>query len=435
MSVGSASILPQCFPVKNLHLRDGRSRYRETLLEYIHWLGTLTDEEAIAHLTGIEGIGRDSATTFLKNREEIITSIERHPTSMIAKNRVLHAILIQQEGEFKKRLLSRAALADEPVTTDTKRLIRMPTSLHGGSGMRVQPLELRDLQDFEPLVDAVVFSMRDVRVDLIHAVTIPMLGSTYELQKGINTVPGSGSSVPLLPWHGGNQLKRRRHVGPMGLDDLRIILLSERETGRLTAVAPDLFDRGHTELASLISKVYAFEDPLSEEARSLIEETLAIKETLRELFALRSRKILALTIMHAEGNYYDREEVKRMVPVEKEMFETVTASIEQCKGILLHNVPHRQKNSGTPETVESDEPEMEQDEDSSRADILYATPKTDAPLSPQCVLVRVLEDMESFMGIDGRIYTLSKGDIVTLPERNAAVLSERNIVLNMNLCK
>jgi len=224
-------------------------------------------------------------------------------------------------------------------------------------------------------------------------------------------------------------------MGRLGLDDLRSILLSERETGRLTAVAPDLFDRGHVELASLISKVYAFEDPLSEEARSLIEETLAIKETIRELFALRSRKILALTIMHAEGNYYDREEVKRMVPIEKEMFETVTASIEQCKGILLHNVPHRPKNIGIPETVESGEPEMEQDEDSSRATDLYPTLKTNAPLSSQCVLVRVLEDMESFMGIDGRIYALSKGDIVTLPERNAAVLSERNIVLNMNLCK
>jgi DNA replication factor GINS len=226
-------------------------------------------------------------------------------------------------------------------------------------------------------------------------------------------------------------------MGKPGLDDLRSTLLSERETGRLTAVAPDLFDRGHTELASLIGKVYAFEDPLSEEARSLIEETLAIKETLRELFALRSRKILALTIMHAEGNYYDREEVKRMVPVEKEMFDTVTASIEQCKGILLHNIPipHRPKNIGTPEIVESGEPEMEQDEDSSTATGLYATPKTNASLSLQCVLVRVLEDMESFMGIDGRIYTLSKGDIVTLPERNAAVLNERNIVLNMNLCK
>ncbi len=221
----------------------------------------------------------------------------------------------------------------------------------------------------------------------------------------------------------------------MRLDDLRSILLSERETGRLIAVAPDLFDRGHTELASLISKVYAFEDPLSDEARSFIEETLAIKETLRELFAIRSRKILALTIMHAEGNYYDREEVKRMIPVEKEMFETVTASIEQCKGILLHNVPHHAKNIGTADTDTSVKPEFEEDEDMSAANGLFETPKANAPLLPFSVLVRVLEDMESFMGIDGRIYTLSKGDIITLPERNAAVLSERNIVLNMNLCK
>jgi len=224
-------------------------------------------------------------------------------------------------------------------------------------------------------------------------------------------------------------------MGTLGLDDLRSILLSERETGRLTAVAPDLFEKGHAELASLITKVYAFEDPLSDEARSLIEETLAIKETLRELFAIRSRKILALTIMHAEGNYYDREEVKKLVPGEKEMFETVTASIEQCKGILLHHIPHHQKIIGTPKTGITDESDIEPDEDSVSPTELYATPATNTPLSPQCVLVRVLMDLEAFMGVDGRIYALSKGDIVTLPERNAAVLSERNIVLNMNLCK
>ena len=164
-------------------------RYRETLLEYLQWMGTLTDKEAMAHLVALEGVGRDPATAFLKKRAEIIADIERNTTSTIIKNRVLQAILSGQEGEFKKRLLSRAALADEPVTTDTKRLIRMPTSLHGGSGMRVQPLELRDLPDFEPLVDAVVFSMRDVRVDLLHPVTVPMIGSTYELKKGITTVP------------------------------------------------------------------------------------------------------------------------------------------------------------------------------------------------------------------------------------------------------
>jgi DNA primase small subunit len=166
-----------------------QNRYRETLIEYLRWLGSIPPEEAMAHLTEIDGIGKDSAATFLKNREEFLTEIARHPSGMIFKNRALGIIVSQTEGEFRKRLLNRAALADEPVTTDTKRLIRMPTSLHGGSGMRVQPLELRDLHDFDPLVDAVVFGTRDVRVNLNFSMKMPMLGSTYELQKGITTVP------------------------------------------------------------------------------------------------------------------------------------------------------------------------------------------------------------------------------------------------------
>jgi DNA primase small subunit len=55
--------------------------------------------------------------------------------------------------------------------------------------MRVQPLELRDLSEFDPLVDAVVFSTRDVKVDMRFALNIPMLGSTYDFKKGIITVP------------------------------------------------------------------------------------------------------------------------------------------------------------------------------------------------------------------------------------------------------
>jgi DNA replication factor GINS len=221
----------------------------------------------------------------------------------------------------------------------------------------------------------------------------------------------------------------------MKLDDLRSILLSERETGRLTAVAPDIFEKGHAELAAITKKVYAFEDPFSDDARALIDETLSIRETIQDLFAIRSRKIIALTIMHAEGNYYDREEVKRMIPAEKEMFEQMTASIEQCQGILLHNIPHTlnaprhavsvDESASVPEPCEEEEP----------GEGPGALPAPANPLAHPCVLVHVLGDMDSFMGVDGRIYTLAKGDIVTLPERNAAVLSERNIVLNINLCK
>lgn len=224
----------------------------------------------------------------------------------------------------------------------------------------------------------------------------------------------------------------------MKLDDLRSILLSERETGRLTAVAPDIFEKGHAELAAITKKVYAIDDPFSDDARSLIDETLAIRETLQDIFAIRSRKILALTMMHAEGNYYDREEVKRMIPPEKSMFEQITAGIEQCQEVLLHNTPHVTHAPLPLFTGDEDagEPEMVMEEGETGQELPHApqiVPKS--PIVHPCALVRVLQDMESFMGVDGRIYTLSKGDIVTLPERNAAVLGERNIVLNINLCK
>jgi DNA replication factor GINS len=221
----------------------------------------------------------------------------------------------------------------------------------------------------------------------------------------------------------------------MKLDDLRSILLSERETGRLTAIAPDVFSKGHAELAAITKQVYASEDPFSDEARALIDETLAIRETLQDLFAIRSRKIIALTVMHAEGDYYDREEVKRMIPAEKELFDQITAAFGQCQGALLYNAPRpiTTVHPAEPEEDAGEPAAMEAAEET--ATVVVGQPKPAQVLEHPCVLVHVLEDMDTFLGVDGRTYSLTKGDIVTLPERNAAVLSERNIVLNINLCK
>jgi DNA primase small subunit len=165
-------------------------RYRDTIIDYLQWLGTLPKKDAVTHLSAIPGIGKVSAEDLLEQREVIVAELTHSPTATLLKKfRGLSLIVSAEGGEFKKRLLERAALADEPVTTDTKRLIRMPTSLHGGSGMRVQQIEARDLAAFDPLTDAVVFGTRDVRVDIRLSLTMPMLGSTYQLAKGITTVP------------------------------------------------------------------------------------------------------------------------------------------------------------------------------------------------------------------------------------------------------
>ena len=60
-----------------------------------------------------------------------------------------------------------AAETDEPVTSDMKRLIRMPSSLHGKSSLKVISMSRNDLDGFDPLKDAVVFGQDDVEIDVL----------------------------------------------------------------------------------------------------------------------------------------------------------------------------------------------------------------------------------------------------------------------------
>jgi DNA primase small subunit len=87
-----------------------------------------------------------------------------------------------------------SAHTDEPVTADIKRLIRMPNSLHGGSGMRVVPLSLSEFRDFDPLNDALVFSEKMIEIEIISPLkpqfsNVEMKGKSFTVSEGKNSLP------------------------------------------------------------------------------------------------------------------------------------------------------------------------------------------------------------------------------------------------------
>lgn len=216
-----------------------------------------------------------------------------------------------------------------------------------------------------------------------------------------------------------------------GLDELRKALLSERETGRLLQIAPDYFDRAKINLQALREKVQSSEDPFSDDVQKMILETKSIEQTLVDLFAIRAGKILSLAEGRAQGLFIDREEVKRMIPAEREMFDRISESISTCREALVQvgsplHIPVPAEPAGPSPAV----PGPAGDPNEARGG--QPGPLTAAPAY---ALVRVLSDLDPFMGVDGMTYALGKGDIVMLPERNAEVLVGRNIALNINVGK
>ncbi len=168
------------------------ARYRDSLCEELQRIRDMGVKDGVKYLSSLRGVGKESARLLVEGMDMVIASAGdlSSPVSFM-KNNALRALIEEDYEPLKRLILSKAALTDEPVTTDIKRLIRAPGSLHGGSGFRVTELaSVADLESFDPLVDAVVnFGRNEVSVECPFSLTMPMMGQVYTIEKGVNRVP------------------------------------------------------------------------------------------------------------------------------------------------------------------------------------------------------------------------------------------------------
>ncbi len=168
-----------------------------SMISFVEQIRSLDEEEAVKILSSVEGIGRRNASKFYRSlmRDDVLERIRRGESLDFfwGSSKVWKPLIegyLEEVGVslgFSRDLES--GETDEPVTTDVKRLIRFPLSLHGGTGLRVTPLSVGALESFEPLRDAVVFGDRPVEVCLRGPFSIEMRDESFDLDEGPAEVP------------------------------------------------------------------------------------------------------------------------------------------------------------------------------------------------------------------------------------------------------
>lgn len=133
-------------------------RVHERLVSYTEHLRELPEADALAELQKLDGVGEKTART-------IYGVLQNNPEGVRAGN----VELGPGAGTLVRALADRVvdeetAPIDEPVTTDVRRLIRLPGSLHGGTGFVVRRLDREAVADFEPTRDAVADRFRGQRI-------------------------------------------------------------------------------------------------------------------------------------------------------------------------------------------------------------------------------------------------------------------------------
>jgi DNA primase small subunit len=163
-------------------------RIHGRLLEVVDELRAAEEEAALERLQAYEGIGTGRAgkilETAVERREAVAAGdLELGGTGMRRLVKLLAEEVRAEQG----------AHVDEPVTTDTNRLIRLPGSLHGGTGLAVTRIERDDLPEFDPLTDAVPATFREqaVRIEVPEGAGggTPFEGGSFTVNEGITSVP------------------------------------------------------------------------------------------------------------------------------------------------------------------------------------------------------------------------------------------------------
>jgi DNA primase small subunit len=90
---------------------------------------------------------------------------------------------------------------DEPVSSDVKRLIRAPGSLHGKTGLRAIPLSRDQVDRFDPLVDAVVLGDDPVAINVSRPIQFTLKGEPFDLKPGVQKLPLYAAVFTILRRH------------------------------------------------------------------------------------------------------------------------------------------------------------------------------------------------------------------------------------------
>jgi DNA primase small subunit len=163
-------------------------RVHRRLLAFVDELASMDEEAALARLQELDGVGEGRAST-------VYGAIQANPEAVREGN--LEAggpgIRTLVESLVGETVTEENAPIDEPVSTDTNRLIRLPGSLHGGSGLAVRRLDRDALEGFDPLTDAVpeTFRSYDIAVEVTEGGAVELDGDSFTLQERVHTVPES----------------------------------------------------------------------------------------------------------------------------------------------------------------------------------------------------------------------------------------------------
>ena len=198
---------------------------------------------------------------------------------------------------------------------------------------------------------------------------------------------------------------------------LRKIQQAEKSSPQLTQIHREFY----TDVRMFLDRLYKrLEEEKKPQKKMLIaEECQNIEKIITNISEQREKKIVLAAVAKARGG---SPNIKPLLDEEKALFDVLYKDIVSFRKQLFSSEDQQT------------EPSIgrKQETSSSQSEQKGSKPKREEKGKNTHPILRIVEDIPSFVGTDNKTYTLYKADIVSLPEDLAKMLINRNVAIQVN---
>ncbi len=200
-------------------------------------------------------------------------------------------------------------------------------------------------------------------------------------------------------------------------------LRDERKTrSKLVPLEGDFYEKVAEQIRELENEKRKSQDPYSTKYAILEDELKTDRKAIENIVERRTAKIINQASLHSSSKPKEQREIDSMTPGEREFYNELLQLMTGYRSELMDRIFSKKEKQAAPQISRKNEPEETGSE--GKKDI-----------SKEYIVVRLLKDIPTFVGADGRNYTLEKEDVAVLSAVNARALINRNAAIQISVKK
>jgi DNA replication factor GINS len=205
---------------------------------------------------------------------------------------------------------------------------------------------------------------------------------------------------------------------------LNDILRDERKTrSKLVPLESDFYESVAAQIRELEEEKRKIDDIYSTKYAILEDELKTARKAIDNIVERRTAKIISLASLHSSSKPKDQKEIDSMTPGEREFYNNLLQLMTGYRSELMDRIFIKKEKQAVPL-----QPQVSR----------YHEPKETSSegkkdINKEYIVVRLLKDIPTFVGADGRNYTLAKEDVAVLSAVNAKALINRNAAIQISV--